>query len=56
VAGGWKRLQNDGDEIKEDEMGGTCCMHGGTKNSYNILEKLKGIDHSEELSVDERIT
>jgi hypothetical protein len=36
VAGDWRRLHNEelhnlyysGDQIKEDEMGGTCSMHG----------------------------
>jgi hypothetical protein len=37
-------------------MGGTCSMHGDIRNAYKILVgKLKGKEHTEDLSVDGKI-
>jgi hypothetical protein len=51
VAGGWRRLHNEellnsyassnpilGDQIKEDEMGGSCNPDREMRNAYNILD------------------
>jgi hypothetical protein len=45
--GGWRRLYNAelvpftkyyyGDQIKEDEMGGSCSMHGGDENARSMF-------------------
>jgi hypothetical protein len=43
-------------QIKEDELGGACSMHGRDKNAYSILVgNLKGRDHLENLGLDGKI-
>jgi hypothetical protein len=60
VAGGWRRLHADEfhicDQIREDEMGGSCSTNGEMGN-YTVFwsESLMGRGHSEDLSIVRRI-
>jgi hypothetical protein len=65
VTGGWRKLHNEeldnlytspgiiSDQIKEDEMGGACGVHG--RDEKCKMESLKGRDHLEGLGIDERV-
>jgi hypothetical protein len=33
----WQIQYNYNDEVKEDEMGRACCMHGVERNAYMTL-------------------
>jgi hypothetical protein len=49
-------LANQSDQIKEDEMGGACGMHGRCANAYRILVgRPEGNYQLEDISVDRRI-
>jgi hypothetical protein len=45
---------NKGNQVKEDELGGACRMHGRDKKLYTIFlsGKLKGRDNLEDIGVD----
>lgn len=44
----------EGDEIKKDEMGGTCGMHGEKRNAHVEFWwwNLKGRNHLQDLAMD----
>jgi len=49
-------LANQSDQIKEDEMGGACGMHGKDANAYRILVgRPEGNYQFEDISVDRKI-
>jgi len=49
-------LANQSDQIKEDEMGGACGMHGRDANAYKILVgSPEGNYQLEDIGVDRRI-
>jgi hypothetical protein len=66
VTEGWRELHIEGrhnlyslpryhydDQIKGDEMGGTCSAHGEVRTQF-WLENLEGRGHSDDVGVDGR--